>query len=153
MADHADVKVAAWSGSEWGCYVSRWAALPGQPAPLLPRIERLAAELKAARAEMRNRVKADGEFTEAGHRAHAKPKEKNDSDALAVMARLDELGIPLQPDWFKVDLIAMKSKKRGPDKVITEKLWAEGLLSKAPAGSTIVIEAAPSELAPELAEE
>jgi hypothetical protein len=130
---------AAWEGEEIG--------------PLLPRIVRLEAELKAARAEMRAHVKTHGELVEFGHRAHPKPKERNNSDALALLARVEQLGIPPNPEWFSVNLTSIQSKKKGADPITLKGLWADGFLSRKAAGSAIVIDVAESELVPELVED
>ena len=122
------------------------------PGPLLPRIARLESELKSARAEMRNHVKAHGELIELGHRAHPKPKERNDSDALALIKRLTDLGIPVDSEWLSVNLTKIQAKKKGLDPIVLGMMWTDGYLSKTPAGSTIVVDVEPSLLVPELIE-
>ena len=92
-------------------------------------------------------------MVEAGHRAYPKPQERNNSDALRLIARFEELGILPQSDWFKVDLTAIESKRRGPDAFIVERLWADGYLSRKPAGSRVTVGVAESELVPEMPEE
>lgn len=125
-----------------------WPSDIGDDAPPILRVVTLERRLKAARAELRAHVREHGEAVEMGHRAHAKPKERNDSDALRLLEFCAARNIEPDPSWFSVNLTSLRSKKRGIGEFSFGQLEESGIVRKKPAGSSIVIEPVAGEVAP-----
>jgi len=120
--------------------------------PPILRVVMLEASLKRARAELRGEVRDHGDVVAWGHRAHAKPRERNDSDALKLLEYCRTHDIEVDPSWISVNLTKLAAKKKGIGEFTLQRLWDDEILKRKPAGSAIVIEPAESEIAPQLEE-